>query len=460
MTVLLQPPGPKPTNIIRSVREMRHGLLNKLQEAAAYGDIVAIPLAGRVIYFVNNPDYIKYVLVDNNQNYHKGRALKALRPIIGDGLLSSEDDFHKRQRRMIQPAFHRRRIATYAEVMTAHTQAHIADWRDGDQRDLHHELMMLTMGIVTQCLFDVDVRGEANGLGAALEGLFDNFSLMDLSPLGRLIGKLPLPRSQRRKEYSKILDDAIYGFIHERRSAGNIGLSQRDDLLSMLLESVDTEGDGEGMSDQQARDEVMTLFLAGHETTANALSWTLYLLSQHPESAAKLYAELDFVLGSRPPTMDDLPNLPYNRMIFSEAMRLYPPAWTIGRTAIAQDEIGGYVIPAGSTVLMSQYVMHRTEKYWDAPTEFRPERFDPVLMKDRPRYTYFPFGGGPRLCIGEPFAWMEGELLLATIAQRYHFTLAQGAIIEPEPLITLRLKHGLPMVIHSRVSGTFPLGAK
>lgn len=424
-------------------------LLDALSEAAKLGDYVRIRLPMRTVYFINHPDGIKHVLVDNNRNYHKGRGLRMAQEIIGQGLLTSEDDLHKRQRRMIQPAFHRRRIASYADVMTTYTQEHLDTWWEGQQCDLHEEMMSLTMAIVAKCLFDVDVRYEAAEIGAALEGVFDNITLMDSSPIGVALNKLPLPRKRRRGAHRQVLDRAIQGFIEQRRHDH----AERDDLLSMLLGATDDEGDQSGMSDQQIRDEVMTLFLAGHETTANALSWALYLLMQHPAIEEKLVDEVKAVLGSRPPTMADLPALKYNKMVFSEAMRLYPPAYVVGRQALADDEVDGFRIPAGAMVVMSQYVMHRHPRYWDDPQQFKPERFAEDAPQP-PRYAYFPFGGGPRLCIGEPFAWMEGELLLAAIIQQYHFTLQPGAVIQPMPLITLRLRHGLPVTIRERWTTT------
>jgi len=417
-----------------------------LENAAKSGDFVELRLPMRKIYFINHPDYIKHVLVDHHRRYIKGRGLQATRPLIGNGLLTSEGEFHMRQRRMIQPSFHRRRVASYAETITQYTQDLLDSWDHLQTCDLHQEMMHLTMRIVARCLFDVDVHREASELGAALEGVFANFSLIDVSPLGILLSKLPLPRYRRRLHYGAMLDKAIYGYINERRAQSD--LSSRSDLLSMLIESLDVEGNGEGMTDTQVRDEVMTLFLAGHETTANALSWTFYLLMQHPEVAAKLVDEVQATLHERPPTMDDLASLPYTHNVFAEAMRLYPPAWVIGRTAVENDLIDGYHVPVGSTVLMSQWVMHRDMRYWDDPDDFRPERFE--SENERPRYAYFPFGGGPRLCIGESFAWMEGQLLLASIMQRFDFQLAPEANVEPEPLITLRLKHGLPVTIFQR----------
>lgn len=438
------PPGPQTRRPLGFLRQFASAPLTMLDKAAPYGDVVAIRLLNRQVYLLNHPDHIKHVLVDNQRNYLKGRALTATRRVIGQGLLTSEGDFHTRQRRLIQPAFHRQRIANYAQVMTDYAAQQMADWHAGHALDLHHELMTLTMKIVAQCLFNTDVAGEADLVGAAITSLLADFNLVDASPLGQLLTKLPTPRQKRRAKNEKTLNTLIYRFIEERRASGE----DKGDLLSMLLQARDTEGDGIGMDDQQVRDEVMTLFLAGHETTANALTWTFYLLAQNPTAEGRLHAELDSVLGNRPPTLADLPQLPYTKRVFSEAMRLFPPAWVVGRTAIAPDHIGGYTIPTGAIVLLSQYLMHRHPVYWDQPDQFKPERFESET--DRPRYAYFPFGGGPRLCIGEPFAWMEGELLIAALAQQWRFTLAPGAVVEPDPSITLRPKHGLPVVLKKR----------
>jgi len=322
----LLPPGPRTRRPRGMLLELADDPLKLLQECAAYGDVVGIPVLGRTIYFLNHPEHVKQVLVDNNPNYVKGRGLQATRRVTGRGLLTSEGEFHTRQRRMIQPVFHRQRIAAYAEVMTSYAERGMADWKDGEAHDLHHELMTLTMKIVAKCLFDADVTDEADSVGAAMGGLMEDFSPLDASPLGRILEKLPTPRQRRRLRNAKILDDVVYGFINERRISGE----DRGDLLSMLLQAQDVEGDGTGMTDQQLRDEVMTLFLAGHETTANGLAWTFYLLAQHPEVEAKLQAELDSVLNGRLPTLADQPKLKYTRMVFSEALRLYPPAWAMG----------------------------------------------------------------------------------------------------------------------------------
>lgn len=448
MSKLIRPAGPKGAMLRGVLPEFLHQPLKLLERSRGYGDIVTLRFVHRRVYLLNHPDYIKHVLVDNNQNYVKGRGSELTRPVVGEGLLTSEGEFHQRQRRLIQPAFHRRRIAALAGTMTRLTQRHMAPWGDGEIRDLHRELTQLTMSIVTQSLFGIDVQRENQKLAATLDQLLKEFSFGDATLLGRLLTRLPTPRTRRRESLRRTLDEAIYSFI----KAGRARAEERDDLLSLLLAAQDTEGDGLGMSDRQVRDEVMTLFIAGHETTANAITWTFYLLAQHPEIEAQLHAELAEVLAGRIPTADDVPNLKYTRMVLSEAMRLYPPAWIMGRMAVAEDEIGGYRVPARSPILISQWVMHRHPAYWDEPQRFDPQRFEPdsPAARQRPRYTYFPFGGGPRLCIGESFAWMEGILLIATLAQRFRFCLTPSACIEPQPLVTLRPKYGLPAVLHRR----------
>jgi cytochrome P450 len=450
MSKIIRPAGPKGSTIQGVLPQFLSHPLDLLERTAAeYGGIAVLRFLNRRAYFLNQPDYIKHVLVDNSQNYNKGRGSELTRPVVGQGLLTSEGDFHQRQRRLMQPAFHRRRIAALAETMTSFTARHIACWQAGETRDLHQELMQLTLSIVTQALFGVDVRQENQKLAATLDELMKDFSFADAMPLQQWLARLPTARNQRRASRLKTLDEAIYGFIKvgRERHAAQKG---EDDLLSLLLTAQDTEGDGLGMSDQQVRDEVMTLFIAGHETTANAITWTFYLLAQHPEVEAELQQELAEVLGGHLPSADDVPALKYTKMVFSEAMRLYPPAWVMSRRAIAADEIGGYHIPAKSPILISQWTMHHHPAYWDEPQRFDPERFNPdnPAAKQRPRYAYFPFGGGPRLCIGEPFAWMEGILLTAILAQRFSFRLAPSARVELQPLVTLRPKYGLPVVLH------------
>jgi cytochrome P450 len=295
-------------------------------------------------------------------------------------------------------------------------------------------------------LFDADVEDEAAEIGEAITTAFESFNVGFFLPFGQILQRLPLPATIRFRKARARLDATIYRLIDERRRTP----TDRGDLLSMLLVAQDTEGDGGGMSDIQLRDEAMTIFLAGHETTANALTWTLYLLSQHPDVEARVHAEVDAALGDRLPAADDLALLPYTRMVLAESMRLYPPAWIVGRRALAPFEAAGYTIPARSIVLACQYVMHRDPRWFPDPERFDPERFAPDRHADRPRFAYFPFGGGPRVCIGEQFAWMEGVLALATIAQRWRLRLVPGHAVALQPIITLRPKFGMRMTVERR----------
>jgi cytochrome P450 len=306
-------------------------------------------------------------------------------------------------------------------------------------------MMRLTLAVVGRTLFGAEVAGEADEIDEAFSLIMGQFQRL-LMPFSEYLDRLPLPSNKRIERAVARLDATIFRMIAERRASGEVG----DDLLSMLLAARDDEGDGTGMSDRQLRDEAMTIFLAGHETTANALTWTWYLLSQHPEVERLLHDEVDRVLGGRAATVTDLGELKYCESVFAEAMRLYPPAWAVGRQALEDFAAGEFVVPAGTMVLMSQWVVHRDERFWPDPTRFDPGRWTPEARAARPKFSYFPFGGGARVCIGEPFAWMEGVLLLATIAQRWRFELAPDARVEPQPLITLRPRYGMPMIARRR----------
>jgi cytochrome P450 len=411
--------------------------------AREHGDIAYFKMGPQNVYFLNHPDLIKDVLVTHNQNFIKGRALQRSKRLLGEGLLTSEGEFHRRQRRLVQPAFHKQRIASYGAMMTEYAERVSARWSDGETLDMSQEMMRLTLGIVGKTLFDADVESEAQEIGEALNTVMELFNAM-LLPFSEVLEKLPLPQNRRFQAAKNRLDETIYRMIDERRKSGE----DRGDLLSMLLLAQDEEGDGKGMTDEQVRDESLTIFLAGHETTANGMTWTWYLLSQHPEVEAKLHEELDRVLeGKRPPTFADVPSLRYVEMVFAESMRLYPPAWAVGRLTLNDYEAGGYVIPRGSLVLLSQYVMHRDERYYSDPTHFDPERWTPEARESRPTYSYFPFGGGPRRCIGEGFAWMEGILLIATLAREWRMRLVPDHPVEPRPVITLRPKYGMRMTL-------------
>ena len=412
--------------------------------AREFGDIARIPLGNETLYLFNHPDLIRDTLVTNQRNFKKGRGLEQARMLLGNGLLTAEGEAHLRQRRMMQPAFHKLRIAGYGDIMRDYSVRRADAWRTGAEFDLHEEMMALTMAIVGRALFAADVEHEAPEIGEALTSAFQAFSFGALLPFSHVLERLPLPAMRRFRRGRARLDETIFRMIAERRT----NQDDRGDLLSMLLMAQDGEGDGGGMSNTQLRDEVITLFLAGHETTANALTWTWYLLSSHPEVEAQLHAEVDALGGD--PSADDLGRLPYTRMILAESMRLYPPAWIIGRRALGDFEAGGFTIPKHSIIITSPWVTHRDGRWFPDPERFDPERWTPERIAERPKFSYFPFGGGTRICIGEQFAWMEGILVLATIARRWRLRVTPSHPVEPHAIITLRPKYGMKMVATSR----------
>jgi cytochrome P450 len=440
------PPGPRPllptSNLIAMHRD-RCGFLTKLERE--YGDLVYFKLGPQPVFLLNHPDYIRDVLVTHNKNFMKGEGLQRAKRLLGEGLLTSEGEFHLRQRRLSQPAFHRQEIAGYAATMVDYAARMRDGWREGETLEMSREMMRLTLAIAGKTLFGAEVESEADEIGDALSRAMSLFNHLTV-PFSHLLEKLPLPAVWRFQKARERLDATIYRMIDERRRNGG----ERGDLLSILIQARDEEGDGTGMTDEQLRDEMMTIFLAGHETTANALTWTWYLLSQNPEVEAKLHREVDEVLQGRLPAAEDYPNLSYTEMVFAESMRLYPPAWIIGRRALNDYQIKGYFIPARSILLMSQYLMHRNERYFPDPLKFDPERWRPEARESRPKFSYFPFGGGPRLCIGEHFAWMEGALVIATVAQRWRMRLVEGHPVEPQPIVTLRPKYGMKMIVGQR----------
>ncbi len=440
------PPGPKsriPGIHLLAFRRDRIAFLTSL--AQQYGDIAHFTFGSLHVVLLNHPEMIKDVLVTHAQDFAKGRGLERAKRVLGEGLLTSEGEFHRRQRRLAQPAFHRQRVQTYGAVMTKEARQLQQRWQDGSILDIDQEMMRLTLSIVAKTLFGADLENEADELGGALTTLIKMWNQLML-PFSEVLAKLPLPSVRRFHKARQRLDTTIYRIIEERRASGQ----DRGDLLSMLLLAQDAEGDGGSMTDLQLRDEAMTLFLAGHETTANALTWAWYLLSQNPEAESKLDAELDTVLGSRLPEVTDMPRLVYTEKVLAESMRLYPPAWIIGRRALKDYEIPPYCIPKDSLVLMSQYLMHRDERFFPDSLMFDPERWTPEAKASRPKFSYFPFGGGPRQCIGEAFAWMEGILLLATLGQHWKMRLVPGHQVELQPLVTLRPKHGMRMVVQRR----------
>jgi len=438
----LKPPSQPPRWLGGHLRDFWRDRIGFLVRQAKLGDVTFIRMGNQPMYFINHPDHIRDLLVVNADKFIKGRALQRSKALLGNGLLTSEHEYHLRQRRMMQPAFHKMRIAEYSRSMVDYAERTARGWRDGDVRDIDQEMKFLTLQIVGKTLFNADVVDDADKIGAALNTMVELFNFL-LLPFSEWLEKLPLPHSVRFKRARRDLDEIIYGIIDERRRSGE----DTGDLLSMLLMAKD-ETDGSAMTDEQVRDEALTLFLAGHETTANALTWTWYLLSQNPEAEAKLHDELRTVLNGRQPAFDDLPSLTYTEAVLAESMRLFPPAWAIGRSAIAEHEFGGYRIPVGSVILLSPYVIHRDERFWDNADAFQPERWAKLSVKEAAqRNIYIPFGGGLRRCIGEGFAWAEGILLIATLAQKWKLRLEPKQRVGLQPQITLRPKYGMKMKI-------------
>lgn len=437
-------PTVKPNWIGGHFRQFRKNPIGFIEMLASLGDVTSFKMGKMPVYLVNHPDLVRDVLVVNAHKFVKGRALQRAKNLLGEGLLTSEKEFHLRQRRLAQPAFHRARIAIYAKAMIDYGEKMSSDWKDGEEVDVSKEMMRLTLWIVGKTLFSADVEKDAEEVGEVMTTLVEMFDLL-LMPFSEYLEMLPLPSSRKLRNARTKLDEIIYGFIGERRKSGE----DKGDLLSMLL--LATDEDGSQMTDKQVRDECLTIFLAGHETTANALTWTWYLLSQHPEIEAKFHAEIDAVLGNRTAVPEDYPNLKYTEQIFAESMRLYPPAWTVGRLADQDHELDGYKIGKGSLILTPMYVMHRDKRFWSNADEFKPERWETQSIKEAgQKFIYFPFGGGVRRCIGEQFAWMEGVLLLATLGKRWKLKLSPDQKIALQPLITLRPKYGMKMQIEKR----------
>jgi len=465
-------PGPADLFGLRLFRALRDDRLWTLQRLARdYGDISTFRIGTQRLVLLNHPDHVEDMLITRARIFKKGRALERSKRLLGEGLLTSEGDFHLRQRRLAQPSFHRQRIAGYGATMVAYAGKTSERWRANDVVDIAAEMNRLTLTIVGETLLGSDVEDDAGRVREAMSAVLEAFPIT-MSPFSTVLSRLPLPSIRRYKRAQAELDRLIYRIIDERRARGG----DRGDLLSMLLLARDEDADGNasgasrgsrgsapepdssrgryspgsGMTDTQVRDEAMTIFLAGHETTANALTWTWYLLAQHPDVEQRLHAEVDQVLAGGPLTSDDVPRLPYTRMVLAEAMRLYPPAWAIGRRALEDFTVGGYVIPKGTVVLVSQYLLHRDARFFPEPERFDPERWLPARQHGRPKYAYFPFGAGTRVCIGEPFAWMEGILVLATLASRWQIELLETSPVGLQPAITLRPSRPIRMKLHRR----------
>jgi cytochrome P450 len=435
-------PGPRGRPLLGHIRDIQRRPLEFYTSLRRrYGDVVRF----RSIFpfrpfLLSHPDDIEYVLRKNARNYPKDAFVNArFKLILGEGLLTSEGELWRRQRRLAQPAFHRRRIPALAGLMTGETEALLEQW-NGRPLDVAEAMTRLTLGIVGRALLGTAIDNEeAGALGRAFRVTLAHTNYRS-THLFAIPERFPTPRNRRFLAARRFLDESVYRLIAERRRSEVDG----GDLLSMLLLARDEET-GEGMSDRQLRDEVVTILVAGYETTATTLAWTWHLLGEHPEAEARLHAELDETLNGRTPTFEDLGSLPYTKMVIQEAMRLYPPAWALVRRAREDDEIRDYRVPAGSTIVLCQYVTHRHPDFWEEPERFDPERFAPERAAGRPPFAYFPFGGGQRLCIGNNLAMMEAQLILATVARRYRLRPVPGHPVEPEPLITLRPRHGVLM---------------
>ena len=438
---------PPQFGLIEFFRRLRRDQLSILVPELFNRNITYTRLLFLHSFLVIKPEYIEHVLLTNQKNYGKSHFLRrALGPLLGDGLLISEGEFWRRQRRIAAPAFHNKRIAEFVATMAGCTEATLARWRGiKEPFDVAAEMMGLTLDIIARTMFSKDVRGEVE----TVRRLTDVVVALPPNMLDLLGFPEWLPRRQP-PAYRRVIaefDAMVARLLTERRADG----IDRGDLLSMLLAARDPET-GEGMSDKQLRDEILTIFLAGHETTANALTWTWYLLARHPEAEARLHDELDRVLGGRPPSFADLAELKWTRMVLEEAMRLYPPAHTISRTALGEDRIGGVRVPRGASITISIYVTHRSPNIWPEPERFDPERFAPAAVAGRHRFAYLPFGGGPRICIGSSFAMAEAQVIIAAIAQRYRLRLAPGHVVEPIGLVTLRAKSGVWVTLEPRTT--------
>lgn len=434
------PPGPRGLPILGHTVELTRDALGFMERISReYGDVVRFALPGQTIYLLNHPAAIEQLLVTEREHLIKDKLTRELSLLLGNGLLVSEGTFWRKQRMLAQPGFHRERIAAYGQVMVDYAERAVAAWRDGEIRDVHKDMMRLTLDIVARTLFGIEIGGVAREIEGALEVFVNHYSGAGLFiPL-----VVPTPGNLRVKRAIATLDRITYGIIHERRKRGDNG-----DLISMLIAAT-SEEEG-GMTDVQLRDEAITLLLAGHETTALTLGFTFQLLGEHPAIAEKLVAEIDAVLGERQATAADMPKLRYAEAVVREAMRLYPPAWAVGREATAPLEIGGYAVPKGTQLWAAQWIVHRDPRWFSDPLAFRPERWENDFIKTLPRHAYFPFGGGPRICIGNAFAMMEAVLILVTIARRFRFTPERSGPIALTPSVTLRPTHGLPMICAAR----------
>jgi cytochrome P450 len=436
--------------VVGALPALQRDLLGTFERAARLGDVVRFQLFHRTGHLLVHPDAVKHVLVDEHRKYGKQtRGYDTLRLVLGQGLVTSEGELWRRQRRIAQPAFHHARLVNFGERMVRAGEQLLERWAApaarGEALELDRAMMQVTLQIVGECLLSVDLSDESDVVGSAVGTMLRQSVRRITRPLRSPPLSLPTPGNRRFLRARAALDEVVYGIIRERRARP----SEAVDLLAMFLEARDEET-GEGMNDQQLRDEVITMVTAGHETTANALTWTFYLLGRNPEARSRLEAELDAVLAGRAPTVAELGALPYTEAVLKESMRLFPPVWMIGRSAQQPDEVGGYAIPAGSMMFLSPWITQHDARFFPEPARFRPERFLAPEAERIPRFAYFPFASGPRVCIGNGFAMMEARLLLALIAQRYRMQLVEGQAVVSEAAVTLRPRDGLRVMLERR----------
>lgn len=440
----IDPPRLAGIPLVGSAFELTRGRLVFILRLAKMNSIVLFRMFHLSIYHLSEPEVIQHVLVDNARNYVKGPLFDPMRNLVGNGLFLSDGDFWLRQRRLMQPAFHHRRLSVLVDGMAAETQKTLDGWAEAGQViDVAAETTALAMCVVTRALFSSTVTGGEKRLSEAITTILDEITFRFDMPFYPPLS-IPTPRNRRTRAAVQAIDEEVYAIIRQRR--GN--RAERDDLLAMLMEARDQE-DGKGMTDQQLRDEVLIMFAAGHETTANAMAWAFYELQRHPEVFARLRAEVDEVLNGRIPTAADLPRLVYCRMVIEEILRLYPPVFITNRQAVEEDVICGYRIPAGALISLSPYAVQRDPRFWQEPEAFDPERFNPQVKNERPRFAYFPFGGGPRQCIGKDFALYEAVVVLSMAVQRFDWRLAPGEEVRGELRVTYR-PGPVPMLLKER----------
>jgi len=411
--------------------------------AKTYGDIAHYKIGHHHIVFLNHPDYIREVLVVQNDNFIKERTVRRTRMLLGEGMITSEGAKHRAQRLAAQPAFHRQRIGEYARIMVEEASRIRDAWQAGEERDIAADMMHLTLNVVARTLFATDLRHEVYELAAAINRIMGLYNFLVMLPAAEWLVHLRPPGLAAFVRARKRIDAVVYRMIDAHRRSG----VDQGSLLDLML-AASPANDRE--SRESLRDQVITIFLAGYETVANALSWTWYLLSQNSGAELRFHGEVDSVLNARLPGAEDVPRLAYTEKVLAESLRLYPPAWAMGRYARHDFALGDFYLPAGTTVLTSQFITHRDERFFPDPLRFDPDRFSADAKAKRAKFTYFPFGAGARQCIGESFAWMEGVLILATLAQKWKLRLVPGHKVESQPLITLRPKYGMRMLVESR----------